>query len=71
MRRKLWMAAILIFLILDIGETIRWLSLQHSHLHWNLTAWSLQNSPGGRGVRSGGRSPCAVARRRYGLARAQ
>ncbi|CAH1979807.1 unnamed protein product [Acanthoscelides obtectus] len=71
MKRKFWMVVIFSFLALDIGEAIRWLSLQHSHLHWNLTAWSLQNSPGGRGVRSGDRSPCAVARRRYGLARAQ
>nr|XP_023021002.1 protein Wnt-11b-1-like [Leptinotarsa decemlineata] len=43
-------------------------SLQHSHLHWNLT--SLNNNPG-RGIRSGVRSPCTIARRRYGFERIQ
>lgn len=43
-------------------------SLQRSHLHWNLT--SINSAPG-RGIRSGVRSPCAIARRRYGLVKIQ
>ncbi|KAJ8920937.1 hypothetical protein NQ315_015730 [Exocentrus adspersus] len=43
-------------------------SLQHSHLHWNIS--SINNNPG-RGIRSGVRSPCTVARRRYGLVKVQ
>ncbi|KAJ8942866.1 hypothetical protein NQ314_009930, partial [Rhamnusium bicolor] len=43
-------------------------SLQHSHLQWNLT--SLNNNPG-RGIRSGVRSPCRIARKRYGLMKIQ
>ncbi|XP_018570906.1 protein Wnt-11b-2-like [Anoplophora glabripennis] len=43
-------------------------SLQHSHLHWNLS--SINNNPG-RGIRSGVRSPCTLARRRYGLVKIQ
>lgn len=41
-------------------------SLQHSKLKWNLNEES-----SGRGVRSGFRSPCSIARRRYGLAKFQ
>ncbi|RZC41025.1 Wnt-11b-1-like, partial [Asbolus verrucosus] len=43
-------------------------SLQHSNLHWNLS--SVNNNPG-RGIRSGTRSPCGLARRRYGFAKLQ
>ncbi|KAJ3654930.1 hypothetical protein Zmor_014081 [Zophobas morio] len=43
-------------------------SLQHSNLHWNLS--SVNNNPG-RGIRSGTRSPCGIARRRFGLAKLQ
>ncbi|CAH0557004.1 unnamed protein product [Brassicogethes aeneus] len=65
-----WMIGCLIFVFLFIqsGICIKWLSLQHSNLHWNLT--SLNNNPG-RGIRSGVRSPCAVAKRRYGFIKVQ
>ena len=46
----------------------RFRSLQHSNLHWNLS--SVNNNPG-RGIRSGTRSPCGIARRRFGLAKLQ
>ncbi|XP_060516540.1 protein Wnt-11b-1-like isoform X2 [Cylas formicarius] len=44
-------------------------SLQHSHLNWNLT--SLNSNNPGRAVRSGVKSPCTIARRRYGLVKIQ
>ncbi|CAG9835206.1 unnamed protein product [Diabrotica balteata] len=43
-------------------------SLQHSHLQWNFS--SLNSNPG-RGIRSGVRSPCTIARRRYGFVKIQ
>ncbi|KAK9738587.1 wnt family [Popillia japonica] len=52
------------------GECIRWLSLQHSNIKWNLSSLN-ENVVGSRGIRSGIRSPCGVARRRYGLAKLQ
>ncbi|CAH1369299.1 protein Wnt-11b-1-like [Tenebrio molitor] len=67
MENKLFVYLIFL-LIIDVGFSIRWLSLQHSNLHWNLS--SVNNNPG-RGIRSGTRSPCGVARRRYGLAKLQ
>ncbi|CAG9863530.1 unnamed protein product [Phyllotreta striolata] len=51
----------------DFVESIKWLSLQHSHLQWNL---SLASHPG-RGIRSGTSSPCTIARRRYGFVKQQ
>ncbi|KAJ8978897.1 hypothetical protein NQ317_008876 [Molorchus minor] len=43
-------------------------SLQHSHLYWNITS---MNNNLGRGIRSGVRSPCTLARRRHGLVKSQ
>ncbi|XP_022912686.2 protein Wnt-11b-1-like [Onthophagus taurus] len=57
-----------VVLVLNFCDGIRWLSLQHSNIKWNLTSL---NEIGGRGIRSGIRSPCGVARRRYGLAKLQ
>ncbi|XP_066258616.1 protein Wnt-11b-1-like [Euwallacea similis] len=54
--------------LLGMAEGIKWLSLQHSHLNWNVTS---VNSNHGRGIRSGVRSPCTLARRRYGLVKIQ
>ncbi|KAI4464402.1 wnt related [Holotrichia oblita] len=45
-------------------------SLQHSNIKWNLSSLN-ENAVGSRGIRSGIRSPCGVARRRYGLAKLQ
>ncbi|XP_044750174.1 protein Wnt-11b-1-like [Coccinella septempunctata] len=59
---------LLAVLLVDCAEGIRWLSLQHSNIHWNLS--SANNNPS-RGIRSGLRSPCGVARRRYGFIKIQ
>ncbi|XP_017781202.1 PREDICTED: protein Wnt-11b-2-like [Nicrophorus vespilloides] len=63
---KIFINFLIILNILYSAYAIRWLSLQRSHLAWN----SLENS-GGRGIRSGVKSPCSVARRRYGFAKLQ
>ncbi|XP_050308477.1 protein Wnt-11b-1-like isoform X2 [Anthonomus grandis grandis] len=70
--RKKWFYMIsfvgLLFLdIVAVVECIKWLSLQHSHLNWNLSS----NNNHARGIRSGVTSPCALARRKYGLVKIQ
>ncbi|CAG9768970.1 unnamed protein product [Ceutorhynchus assimilis] len=69
---KLWISIGCFFIfagwLVGIGESIKWLSLQHSHLNWNLSS---VNNNHGRGIRSGVRSPCTLARRRYGLVKIQ
>uniref|UniRef100_A0AAR5P4J9 Protein Wnt n=2 Tax=Dendroctonus ponderosae TaxID=77166 RepID=A0AAR5P4J9_DENPD len=54
--------------LVGLAEGIKWLSLQHSHLNWNISS---MNNNHGRGIRSGVRSPCTQARRRYGLVKIQ
>lgn len=70
--RSLWMFVVCFVLVAGwmagTGESIRWLSLQHSHLNWNVSS---VNNNHGRGIRSGIRSPCTLARRRYGLVKIQ
>ncbi|KAF7287177.1 protein Wnt-11b-1-like [Rhynchophorus ferrugineus] len=71
-QKKPWMflVCLLVFAgwLMGIAESIRWLSLQHSHLNWNISS---MNNNHGRGIRSGIRSPCTLARRRYGLVKIQ
>ncbi|XP_063933567.1 protein Wnt-11b-1-like [Zophobas morio] len=68
MNSRIFMWIMFFPLLWEQGCSIRWLSLQHSNLHWNLS--SVNNNPG-RGIRSGTRSPCGIARRRFGLAKLQ
>ncbi|XP_056646842.1 protein Wnt-11b-1-like isoform X1 [Diorhabda sublineata] len=69
MARVLFVYLLYFFMFsIRFGESIRWLSLQHSHFQWNI---STLNSNLGRGIGSGSKSICTIARRRYGFEKIQ